>query len=102
MNGEELQTYINDGNLVGSYVNTLYVGEDAVDEPNDYHFVKITDEDGQLTWTVRGEDPSSWTLVLEDGELKTSADATYPSEPLIVRANGNLKFLDEPFKKQEW
>lgn len=48
INGEELHKYINDGNLVGKYVNLDYVGEDApyAERASDCHYIKITYENG--------------------------------------------------------
>lgn len=100
---EELCGYTS---LIGDYINTLYVGEDAHygDFVNDWHFVTISegDSDNELIWTnLAGH---SWVLYYETGKLRTGNDCPYSdlrisTQELHLHDDGTLTYMEEPYAR---
>lgn len=74
---EEVEESDGDSELLGSYINTYYVGDSAYypDYVNDWHFVEITYDNTNYLWN--NEAGYSWTLNYDGSSLSTNDDCPY-------------------------
>lgn len=78
--------------LLGDYVNTMYVGPDAEFSQyvNDWHYVTISWEDDVLVWTNKAG--ATWSLFYDAaaGTVTTGEDCPYGEVTLTVLDDGTL------------